>query len=451
MDPYPSFGGGYGVSSIGSGGNSGGGSYPSGSWAIPGSAGSFGAAGNQAGSSGPGISFPIGTGSGNIGSGSIGTGGVSGFSGPGGTSFSPSGGEQMPIMNSGSKLSPVLESSPGSRLFLISPKRESPDPLLMNTLLLGPQTHTRPSQPLGGDSSAFQAVQHSHQHVQMQKSEALSGAYPIYNPYYIPEPVMFRSSLSPHAQTGHAILDHQHPHMYATHAGSSGVIRPAHTPASPNAMEVGGGAGNYSPEDDDDDFSDAPRMIQQHALSSSSSVDSYMQPAIMYRNLFHAVECQLPAGYNHYAGWRIFVDENVGYAGNAKIFKRSPDKNEQALILTCTITDPQRQELVQCSSCKEYFENRMYFKANPHIKGRIILVKNNNLIKVDNGGVFKINIKYMCCCKHHHVHHYILQLNLVDNISNNLVAQATYPIYVKQWRKSTQKKQSCTIILSAAT
>lgn len=451
MDPYPSFGGGFGVSSIGSGGGSGGGSYPSGSWAIPGSAGSFG--GNQAGSSGAGLSgsmpFTMAPGSGLIGSSSMGTGGVSGFSGPGGTSFSPTGGEQMPILSTGSKLSPVLESSPGSRLFLISPKRESPDPLLMNTLLLGPQVHVRPAQQLGGDSSAFQAVPTSTHHSNQTKPETHTNAYPIYNPYFIPEPAMFRSSLSPGAQPGPALLDHQHPHFAVAAAGMQS-IRPAHTPASPDAMEVGGGGGNYSPEDEDDEFNDAPRMIAQHALSSSS-VDSYMQPAIMYRNLFHAVECQLPALYNNYGGWRIFVDETVGYAGNAKIFKRTPDKNEQALILTCAITDPQRQELVQCSSCKEYFENRMYFKANPHIKGRIILVKNNNLIKVDNGGVFKINIKYMCCCKHHHVQYYILHLSLTDNISNNLVATATYPIYVKQWRKSTQKKQSCTIILSAAT
>jgi hypothetical protein len=184
-------------------------------------------------------------------------------------------------------------------------------------------------------------------------------------------------------------------------------------------------------------------------MGSVSQLSSVAQPAIMYRNLFHLVECQLPLtdGMSNYDGYRIFIEDTVGYAGNAKIFKKTPDKGEHALTLECRVLDLNRQELFQCSSCREYFENRMYFKANPHIKGRIVLVKNNNLIKVENGS-FKVNMKYMCCCKHHAVSSYTLSLTLSDNLSNNVVASALFPIYVKQWRKSTQKKQSCTIMFS---
>jgi hypothetical protein len=144
------------------------------------------------------------------------------------------------------------------------------------------------------------------------------------------------------------------------------------TPPAPNFSSVPSGATGGS---------NAPN---QSNAPLNTPMDSYMQPAIMYRNLFHSVECQLPfnEASQNWLNYRIFVDDTVGYAGNAKVFKKTPDKNERALVLTCRITDPVRQELVQCQSCRDYFEGRSYFKANPHIKGRIILVKNNNLIKV---------------------------------------------------------------------
>jgi hypothetical protein len=175
---------------------------------------------------------------------------------------------------------------------------------------------------------------------------------------------------------------------------------------------------------------------------------STIQPTIMYRNLFHSVECQLPLSEDGVCPWegvRVFIDDEVGYAGNAKLFKHRPDKGERALLLGCKVLDPSRRELTQCDFCREYFDNRLYFKANPHIRGRIVLIKSNNLILVENG-TFRINLKYMCCCKHHGVSSYILSLVLTDNLTGDIVASALYPMYVKQWRKSTQKKQSCTII-----
>jgi len=170
----------------------------------------------------------------------------------------------------------------------------------------------------------------------------------------------------------------------------------------------------------------------------------------MYRNLFHKLECFLPVsndGVCELEKYRIFIDDEVGYSGNAKIFKKRPDEGERALTLACQVLAPDQVVLGQCSSCKEYFENRMYFKANPHIRGRMVLIKNNNLIKVENGG-FKVNIKYMCCCKHHSVSHYILELTLIDNVSKGVALSASLPIYVKQWRKSTQKKLGCIVNFS---
>lgn len=183
-------------------------------------------------------------------------------------------------------------------------------------------------------------------------------------------------------------------------------------------------------------------------MGTEPSGPSQVQPLTMYRNLFHAVECTLPFDKSQmYEGWRLFIDEEVGYAGNAKIFKRMPDKEEKALILSCKILDPNKKPLEQCRTCHEYFENRDYFKANPHIKGRITLVKCNNIIKIENGS-FKVSMKYMCCCKHHMIPHYLLALEVRENVGNTTVGSVLYPIYVKQWRKSTQKKQSCSLTLT---
>lgn len=169
---------------------------------------------------------------------------------------------------------------------------------------------------------------------------------------------------------------------------------------------------------------------------------------VMYRNLFHPVECSLPIDkVQNYEGWRIFVDEEVGYAGNAKIFKKSPDVGERALILSCKTLNPNKESISQCKTCHEYFESRDYFKANPHIKGRITLVKCNNVIRVEHGA-FKISMKHMCCCKHHMITHFLLSIQLRENIDNKLVGSIYYPVYVKQWRKSTQKKQSCYVTLT---
>jgi hypothetical protein len=197
-------------------------------------------------------------------------------------------------------------------------------------------------------------------------------------------------------------------------------------------------------------FPQLSSVIDEPPSEHDTTGHTNIQPTIMYRNLFHSVECQLPLNEDGVCQWdgvRVFIDEHVGYSGNAKLFKQRPDSGERALLLSCKVLDPNRRELSQCDSCREYFDNRLYFKSNPHIKGRILLIKNNNVIVVENGAYW-ITLKYMCCCKHHGVSSYILYLTLTDNITGNIVASALYPTYVKQWRKSTQKKQSCTIFFS---
>jgi hypothetical protein len=135
------------------------------------------------------------------------------------------------------------------------------------------------------------------------------------------------------------------------------------------------------------------------------------------------------------------------YSGNAKRFKRRPEKGERALILECNILDPKDQPVSQtCLACKDYFETQKYFKTNQECIGKIMLVKNNSPISVENGQ-FKILIKMMCCCVHHSVDYFLFELNLISTLTNNKEYSIKVPLNVKQWRKSNQKKEECVLLL----
>jgi len=161
------------------------------------------------------------------------------------------------------------------------------------------------------------------------------------------------------------------------------------------------------------------------------------------------MHCKFQTDTGEWEGCRVYINDNVGYSGNAKRFKRKPEKGEKALVLECAVLTSNDQSAVQCLSCKDYFETQKYYKANPDCIGRIVLVKNNSPIRVENGQ-FKILIKMMCCCVHHTVDFFTFQLNLLNGDAEKtpfVVYSAKIPLSVKQWRKSNQKKEECLIIL----
>jgi hypothetical protein len=173
-------------------------------------------------------------------------------------------------------------------------------------------------------------------------------------------------------------------------------------------------------------------------------------PQVIYRNLFHTMHCKFQPDTGEWEGCRIYINDGVGYSGNAKRFKRKPDKGEKALVLDSVVYTSNDQPAQQCLSCRDYFETQKYYKANPDCIGRIVLVKNNAPIRVE-GGQFKILIKMMCCCVHHTVDFFTFQLNMLDGDSDQknprVVFSAKVPLSVKQWRKSNQKKEECVMIL----
>jgi hypothetical protein len=47
---------------------------------------------------------------------------------------------------------------------------------------------------------------------------------------------------------------------------------------------------------------------------------------VMYRNLFHVIINKLGRDGFNWEGARVYIHESMGYSGNAKRFKRMPDK-----------------------------------------------------------------------------------------------------------------------------
>jgi len=210
-----------------------------------------------------------------------------------------------------------------------------------------------------------------------------------------------------------------------------------------------------TPDDPDEVHSDEDDLTNRVKRSQSdlerfSHLPEALQPVILFRNLFHTATCTLQ-GYTMGCtdGYRVYIEDDVGYSGNATRFKRNPDMNENAFILSVSMTDPNGKNVAQCKTCKEYYAHQNYFKASPKALGRLILVKNNAPIRVDKDN-FKIQFKIMCACSHHQVDYFNCFLTLRKAGNNMVVYSSSSIIYAKQWRKSKQAKEELNLTLFPA-
>ncbi len=179
--------------------------------------------------------------------------------------------------------------------------------------------------------------------------------------------------------------------------------------------------------------------------TDDSATESRSPNQTIFRNLFHTINCKLDK--EGFEGHRIFVVETVGYSGNAKRFKKKPEKGEQALFLNCTLSDAEGKPIAQCLACHDYFDTQKYFKANPECMGKVVLIKNNAPIVVEHGE-FKLLVKIMCCCAHHNMDAFYFSMTLSDPETSQVVLSCNVRICVKQWRKSNQKKDDAFVVLS---
>ncbi|PRP85825.1 transcription factor [Planoprotostelium fungivorum] len=176
-----------------------------------------------------------------------------------------------------------------------------------------------------------------------------------------------------------------------------------------------------------------------------------VQPVVVFRNLFHQATCTISNfDKTAYEGYRVYVDENVGYPGNATRFKRTPDPEEKAFVLSIHVTDPNGNSVTQCKPCKEYYTHQGYFKASPSALGRVLLVKNNAPIRIENDS-FKVQFKVMCACSHHGVDYFNYHFT-VTMINGGVRTEytTTCPVFAKQWRKSKQTKEDLNLNLFPA-
>ncbi|EGC30396.1 hypothetical protein DICPUDRAFT_157864, partial [Dictyostelium purpureum] len=146
-----------------------------------------------------------------------------------------------------------------------------------------------------------------------------------------------------------------------------------------------------------------------------------------------------PQAMSKYESYRIYIHPSLGYSGNAKRFKQQPDVNEKALILDGNVYDGHLNPIYNCKICTEYYQTKSYFSANPHAKGKVLLVKNNILTRVKDGG-FTLSLKPMCCSGHNsHIPLYF-HFTLTNPLTNEVVLQSLINVNVKQWKKSVPNK-----------
>eukprot|EP01133_Synstelium_polycarpum_P001171 gene1171-1344_t len=159
----------------------------------------------------------------------------------------------------------------------------------------------------------------------------------------------------------------------------------------------------------------------------------------MHRNYYQPIQFKLPiesnpllsgnvelepnpaemALYTRYEGYRIYIHHSLGYSGNAKRFKQYPDVNEKALVLDGNVYDGHLNPIRGCKICTEYYQTKSYFSANPHAKGKVLLIKNNILTRVKDGS-FVLSLKPMCCSGHNsHIPLYF-HFTLTDPYSNEV-------------------------------
>jgi hypothetical protein len=190
------------------------------------------------------------------------------------------------------------------------------------------------------------------------------------------------------------------------------------------------------------EFIHSPLGSESLQVSADTVIWHLQEP--LHRNYYHTIQFRVPsAAYatspngvgSNYEAYRIYIHPQLGYSGNAKRFKQAPEPGEKAFILEGIVLDHHFHAIQQCPACLEYFENKSYFVANPHCKGRILLVKNNQVTRI-KGGVFSLNMKPMCCSRHHQSPFYFYFI-LRDTLNSRVVMTSLFMCHVKQWKKTS--------------
>lgn len=180
-----------------------------------------------------------------------------------------------------------------------------------------------------------------------------------------------------------------------------------------------------------------------NGLDSPTDSAIWQLPEPLHRNYYHTIQFRVPSAayattpglYGSYESYRVYIHPELGYSGNAKRFKQAPEVGEKAFMLEGTVLDSSLRPITQCAACEEYFENKSYFVANPHCKGRILLIKNNQVNRIKNN-IFSLNLKPMCCSRHHQSPFY-LHFVLRDTVNFRVVMSTIFMSHVKQWKKTS--------------
>eukprot|EP01111_Echinosteliopsis_oligospora_P014669 TRINITY_DN5572_c0_g1_i1.p1 TRINITY_DN5572_c0_g1~~TRINITY_DN5572_c0_g1_i1.p1 ORF type:complete len:393 (-),score=54.45 TRINITY_DN5572_c0_g1_i1:374-1552(-) len=223
---------------------------------------------------------------------------------------------------------------------------------------------------------------------------------------------------------------------------ASPVGSPLHHPHSHGHSMVPAAPLTQKRETSIPEFIHSPHATDTLQIGSDTVTWQLQEP--LHRNYYHSIQFKVPSAVfatspssigSSYEGYRVYIHPNLGYSGNAKRFKQGPEPGEKAFMLEGVVLDQQFRTIQQCGACTEYFENKSYFVANPHCKGRILLIKNNSVTRI-KGGSFSLNMKPMCCTRHHQSPFYFYFL-LRDCVNNKVVMTSLFVCHVKQWKKTS--------------
>mmetsp|Transcript_1987 Transcript_1987/g.6274 ORF Transcript_1987/g.6274 Transcript_1987/m.6274 type:complete len:374 (-) Transcript_1987:1219-2340(-) len=153
---------------------------------------------------------------------------------------------------------------------------------------------------------------------------------------------------------------------------------------------------------------------------------------VIYRNIFSPLELEMPAFVE---GARVYIHEDSAYPGKARRFKAMPDPGEHALVVRLSVRSMDGVPVTSpCAACDKYFCEIGIYKANPKLRGQMILTRCNRQMQVQNNKV-TLHFKAMCAPSHVATYDsYQVDVEVMDS-TGQLQGKSTMPLQCKQWKK----------------
>jgi hypothetical protein len=153
---------------------------------------------------------------------------------------------------------------------------------------------------------------------------------------------------------------------------------------------------------------------------------------VIYRNIFSPLELTMPPSLE---GARVYIHEDAAYPGKARRFKAMPDPGEHAAVVRLSVRSMDGVSVnAPCAACDKYFSEIGIYKANPKLRGQMILTRCNRQMVIQDNKV-TLHFKAMCAPSHSATFEsYQVDVEVMDS-AGQLRGKSTLPLQCKQWKK----------------